>query len=116
MPVSVPACRCGFQPCAVDQDAAINALWHHIEEAHGDSVTDPRAAEIGVCLACAKNEHPRCSGTASRPCHCIHPGHDIVLTQTPDTGHVGWFVWKNNAELVWECDDDCTHPSHEEQP
>lgn len=25
--------------------------------------------------------------------------------------------WRcNDAEQVWECDDDCPHPSHEEQP
>lgn len=35
MTARVPACRCGFVPCTADPDAAINALWQHIEEAHG---------------------------------------------------------------------------------
>lgn len=30
--------------------------------------------------------------------------------------HKGCFEWRNPAEQVWECDDDCPHPSHEEQP
>lgn len=64
----VPACRCGYLPCTADPDAAIEALWRHIEEAHNP---------------------PKCRGS---------------------------FVWKNGAELVWECADDCPHPSHEEMP
>ena len=31
--------------------------------------------------------------------------------------HAGGYVWKNSAELVWECDDNCPHPVHEvDQP
>ena len=30
-------------------------------------------------------------------------------------GHVGSFVWKNPAELVWECTDGCPHPFHERE-
>lgn len=71
MPTPVPACRCGYRPCTADQDAAIHALWQHIEEAH--------------------------------------------LPISPDP-HQGRYVWRNGAELAWECDDDCPHPTHEEQP
>lgn len=28
--------------------------------------------------------------------------------------HTGGYTWKNGAELVWECDDDCQHASHDE--
>lgn len=31
-------------------------------------------------------------------------------------GHVGSHVWKNGAELVWECADECPHPIHEDEP
>ena len=71
---AVPACRCGFLPRTADPDAAIVALWDHIEKAH--------TATSGVRLM---------------------------------VGHEGDYVWRNSAELVWECEDDCPHPSHEEQ-
>ena len=30
--------------------------------------------------------------------------------------HHGGYVWRNGAEMVWECADDCPHPIHEAQP
>lgn len=30
--------------------------------------------------------------------------------------HLGGYVWRNRAELVWECADDCPHAIHEEDP
>ena len=72
---AVIGCRCGFKPCAIDHDAAIEALWDHIESAH----TNP----TGVRLV---------------------------------AGHQGGYQWRNTAELVWECADDCPHPSHRDQP
>jgi hypothetical protein len=37
----------------------------------------------------------------------------VLLSETGEP-HDGEFVWKNAAELVWECSDDCSHPTHEE--
>lgn len=31
-----------------------------------------------------------------------------------DWGHKGGYVWKNAAEVVWECADDCSQASHDE--
>ncbi len=28
--------------------------------------------------------------------------------------HIGRHVWRNGAELVWECDDNCPHRVHQE--
>ena len=39
-----------------------------------------------------------------------------VAASPTDWHSGGRFVWRNEAELVWECNDDCPHPSHEEQP
>jgi hypothetical protein len=36
----------------------------------------------------------------------------FLLSETGEP-HEGRFVWKNQAELVWECADACPHPSHE---
>lgn len=76
MPLPVPACRCGFLPCTADPDAAMEALWRHIDKEH---------AAV-----------------------------DALSDETLSTGHRGRFVWHNGAELLWECNDDCPHPSHEE--
>ena len=29
--------------------------------------------------------------------------------------HLGSFIWRNGAEMVWECADACTHPSHDRE-
>lgn len=28
--------------------------------------------------------------------------------------HVGWWKWKNGAEMEWVCSRNCPHPDHEE--
>jgi hypothetical protein len=35
---------------------------------------------------------------------------------TSDNRHKGRYVWKNPAELVWECDTDCTDVTCVELP
>lgn len=37
------------------------------------------------------------------------------IPQTINLGpvHVGGYVWKNGAELLWECAENCPHPDHD---
>jgi hypothetical protein len=28
--------------------------------------------------------------------------------------HAGGFVWRNGAEMEWECEEFCPHPSHDD--
>ncbi len=59
-----------------------------------------------------------CKGTGIVSClpfPCGHGGH--VCDSCNGMGmHTGGYVWRNSAEQVWECDDDCPHPIHDDWP
>lgn len=40
---------------------------------------------------------------------------DAILNADRPADHTGRFVWKNEAELVWVCDDVCPHPTHDQE-
>lgn len=57
---------------------------------------------------------PECStvdeGSCFTPwCRCECHGDFIIH------GHEGDFMWRNAAEMVWECADNCPHPNHDHE-
>lgn len=65
---------------------------------------------------------PECSVIDEGVCYtpwCRCDCHGDVPQSAPMgelNGHLGSHVWKNGAELVWECADACPHPTHEDHP
>lgn len=60
-----------------------------------------------------------CTTDCACSCHDPHDWRPLAPERPPMGefgGHLGSHVWKNGAELVWECDDACPHLSHEDHP
>lgn len=92
-----------------------------------DITTRPGDDDLPFEIHVVRHE-PECDvvgeGSCFTPwCRCqCHEPYDFrpLVPERPPMGwlgeHLGSHVWKNGAELVWECADECPHPSHEDQP
>lgn len=89
-----------------------------------DITTRPGDDDLPFEVHVVRHE-PECrvdEGTCFTPwCRCqCHEPNDFppLVAERPPMGwfgeHLGSHVWKNGAELVWECDDECPHPDHDD--
>lgn len=81
---------------------------------HCSYVEGDRQDGLGECVPehCAAAAAGTPCPFLSEPCPWTSPCRYIEMR--PD-GHLGAHVWKNEAELAWECADDCSHPAHDHE-